>query len=85
MAHYARIENDVVREVIVVNNEVIADENGVENSTLGEQFCHNLFGGEWKQTSYNGNFRGKYAGIGDLYDSVNDVFYTPLAVENGSN
>ena len=38
--------------------------------------------GVWKQTSYNANFRGKYAGIGDTYDAVNDVFVSP-EVTNG--
>ena len=74
MAHFARLENNIVREVIVVNNEVLKDENGVEQESIGAQFCADTFGGEWKQTSYNGNFRGKYAGGGDTYDPVEDVF-----------
>jgi hypothetical protein len=74
MAHFARLENNFVREVIVVNNEVLLDENGVEQEALGAQFCTDTFGGEWKQTSYNGNFRGMYAGSGMIYDPVNDVF-----------
>ena len=77
MAHFARIEDNIVREVIVVNNEVLHDSNGVEQESIGAQFCHNTFGGEWKQTSYNGNFRGKYAGSGDKYDLVQDLFITP--------
>jgi hypothetical protein len=81
MAHFARLENNFVREVIVVNNEVLLDENGVEQEALGAQFCTDTFGGEWKQTSYNGNFRGKYAGSGDIYDSVNDVFTSPAVSE----
>jgi len=74
MAHFARLENNIVQQVIVVNNEVLLDENGVEQESIGAQFCADLFGGEWKQTSYNGNFRGKYAGIGMIYDPVEDVF-----------
>ena len=35
-------------------------------------------GGEWKQTSYNANFRGVYAGIGYDFDRVNDVFVAPF-------
>jgi hypothetical protein len=74
MAHFARIEDNVVREVIVVNNEVLLDSNGVEQEALGAAFCQELFGGTWVQTSYNENFRGKYAGMGDIYDPVADVF-----------
>ena len=51
-------------EVIVVNDDI----------TNGAEFAHNLLGGEWVQTSYNGNFRGRYAGTGMIYDSENDLF-----------
>jgi hypothetical protein len=80
MAHFARLENNFVTQVIVVNNEVILDENGVEQESIGAQFCADTFGGEWKQTSYNANFRGKYAGSGDIYDPVEDVFKSPQEV-----
>lgn len=76
MAHFAKIENGIVGEVIVVNNDVLLDSEGIEQEALGAQFCADLFGGEWVQTSYNGNFRGKFAGIGDAYDSVKDEFVT---------
>ena len=79
MAHFAKIEDGIVREVIVVNNEVLLDENGVEQESIGSQFCTDLFGGTWVQTSYNANFRGKYAGIGDLWDGTN--FATPTTIE----
>ena len=80
MAHFAEILNGVVQRVIVVhNNELILD--GVENESKGAQFCHDLLGGEWIQTSYNGNFRGVYASIGYTYDAVNDVFVAPPAPE----
>ena len=71
MAHFAKIENGQVTEVIVINNEVILDENGIEQESIGTEFCHNLFGGEWVQTSYNAQFRGKYAGAGDKWDGKN--------------
>lgn len=77
MAHFARVENGIVREVIVINNEVILDEDGTEQESIGVAFCHDTFGGEWIQTSYNSKFRGKYAGSGDLYDSATDKFKTP--------
>ena len=71
MAHFAKIENNTVAQVIVINNEVLLDANGVEQESIGSEFCQDLFGGEWVQTSYNGNFRGKYAGIGDTWDGTN--------------
>ena len=77
MAHFAKIENNTVAQVIVINNEVLLDANGVEQESIGAQFCHNTFGGEWLQTSYNGNFRGKYAGAGDTWDGTN--FISPSA------
>lgn len=79
MAHFARIENNMVTQVIVVNNEVLLDENGIEQESLGAVFCSNIFGGIWIQTSYNANFRGKYAGIGDTWDGTN--FIPPIANE----
>ena len=80
MAHFARIQDNIVREVIVINNEVIIDSNGVEQEQLGIDFCKSLYGQdtEWVQTSYNGNFRGKYAGVGDMYDAENDIFKYPF-------
>jgi hypothetical protein len=75
MAHFARIEEGVVRQVIVVNNEVLYDENKVEQETIGAQFCADLFGGVWVQTSYNGKIRGKFAGQGDTWNGTE--FITP--------
>lgn len=74
MAHFAKIEEGIVREVIVVNNDVLLDENGIEQEAIGVEFCAELFGGEWVQTSYNAKFRGKFAGIGDAYDKATDEF-----------
>ena len=67
MAHFAQLdENNVVTQVIVVGNSDTADVNGVEAESIGVAFCQSLLGAEtnWKQTSYNGNMRGNYAGIG---------------------
>jgi hypothetical protein len=81
MAHFAELNsNKVVLRVIVVANEDTSDAYGTEKEYIGAAFCERVLGGTWKQTSYNGNFRGKYAGIGDTYDEVNDVFVAP-AVE----
>jgi hypothetical protein len=81
MAHFARIENGIVRQVIVVNNEVILNEDGIEQETIGAKFCAELFGGKWVQTSYNGNFKGKFAGVGDKWNGKN--FTTPVSDEQG--
>jgi hypothetical protein len=75
MAHFAKIENSIVREVIVVNNDVLKDEHGVEQESIGAQFCADTFGGTWVQTSYNGSFRGRFAGVGMTYDG--NVFSYP--------
>jgi hypothetical protein len=71
MAHFAKIdENNIVEEVLVVDNslehkgqEFLADELGL--------------GGRWIQTSYNGNFRKQYAGVGYYYDEAKDIFVSP--------
>lgn len=83
MAHFAEIKNNVVGKVIVVNNEVITDDNGIEQEQLGIDFCKSLYGEDtnWIQTSYNGSFRGKYAGSGDIYDPVKDEFIAPTVGE----
>ena len=80
MAHFAKLDaNNVVEKVIVVANEDTADSAGVETESIGVAFCQKLLGAStnWKQTSYNGNFRGNYAGIGYTYDAENDVFIAP--------
>ena len=64
MAHFAKIESGIVSEVIVIANEVLLDENGIEQESIGATFCHDTFGGEWVQTSYNSNFRGAFANPG---------------------
>lgn len=82
MAHFAKInDNNAVEQVIVVNNEVLLDSEGVEQEALGAAFCEELFGGKWIQTSYNGNFRGRYAGVGMIYDPVADEFIAPVTEE----
>lgn len=79
MAHFAKLdENNVVIQVNSVhNNELLQD--GVESETKGIQFLIDWSGGytNWKQTSYNGNFRKNYAGIGFTYDSTRDAFIEP--------
>ena len=75
MAHFAEIDTDnIVTQVIVVVNNDILDEQGNESEALGIQFCTNLLGGTWVQTSYNNNFRKNYAGVGGTYDKTRDAF-----------
>ena len=77
MAHFAQIENNLVIQVIVVDNNDCLDEQGIESESIGIQFCTNLLGGTWVQTSYNGNIRKNYAGMGDTYDTTRDAFISP--------
>lgn len=78
MAHFAQINSDnVVTQVIVVSN---ADCGGGEypgSDPIGAAFCNTLLGGTWKQTSYNGNFRKRYAGIGYTFNEALDAFVAP--------
>jgi len=55
MAHFAKIESGLVTQVIVVNNSDILDKDGNESEAVGAQYCADLLGGTWVQTSYNGN------------------------------
>lgn len=71
MAHFARIdERGYVQEVLVVDNS---------QEHRGQEFLANDLGlgGRWIQTSYNGNFRKQYAGIGYWYDETKDIFVSP--------
>ena len=77
MAHFAKIENGLVTQVIVVGNADTANAGGVELEHIGAAFCERLLGGDWKQTSYNGKMRKNYAGIGYSYDAVRDAFIAP--------
>jgi hypothetical protein len=78
MAHFAEIDsNGVVQRVIVVANKDTADANGNEVESIGVAFCQKLLGGNWKQTSYNGNIRKHYAGIGYTYNAGLDAFIPP--------
>jgi hypothetical protein len=77
MAHFAKIENGIVTQVIVVANSDTASADGTEKEYIGQAFCERLFGGDWKQTSYNSNFRKNYAGIGFSYDEGRNAFIPP--------
>ena len=78
MAHFAELdENNIVLRVVVVNNSDTTDANGNEIESIGQEFCHNLYGGRWIQTSYNHNFRNKYASTGMIYREDLDIFINP--------
>jgi hypothetical protein len=78
MAHFAEINSQgIVQGVIVVDNNDCKDAEGNESEAVGAAFCNNLLGGIWKQTSYNGNIRKNYAGIGYKYDEELDAFIAP--------
>jgi hypothetical protein len=93
MSHFAKLdENNVVLEVNALSNHELVtskdtvDENGnvvvslVESEDKGIAFLTTWSGGHtnWKQTSYNATFRGKFAGIGDTYDPVTNMFIAPV-------
>ena len=70
MAHFAKIENSFVQQVIVVANDDCGGGEFPESEPIGQAFIASLgLTGEWLQTSYNANFRGYYAGIGYTFDA----------------
>lgn len=80
MAHFAKLNEDgLVLEVHALNNEVVNNLPFPESEPVGVQFYIEWSGGysNWKQTSYNNNFRKHYAGIGHTYDAGLDAFVTP--------
>jgi hypothetical protein len=80
MAHFARVENGVVREVIVVADSDCGGGEYPEAEAAGQAFIAGIgLAGEWRQTSYNANFRDTYAGIGYTFDADLDVFVAPVA------
>ena len=77
MAHFARIDkNNIVRSVHVVDNENLLNEKSIEEEIFGIVYLNKVLGVgfTWVQTSYNGNFRKNYAGIGFTYDNERDAF-----------
>ena len=75
-AHAARVdEANIVREVIVIP---FMDDDDAKVT----EYCNGIgLAGTWLDTSYLGSRRGKYAGVGDRYDSVSDVFVSPSIEE----
>jgi hypothetical protein len=76
MAHFAQIDNNnIVTQVLVVPNE---------EEHRGEDFLSNELGlgGRWIQTSYNGNIRKMFAGVGYTYNETLDIFLPPKPFES---
>jgi hypothetical protein len=71
MANFAQIDNsNIVREVIVISNGDCDNLPFPESEPIGQAFIASLgFSGEWLQTSYNGNFRGTFAGLGFTFNA----------------
>ena len=79
MAYFARIESNIVQQVIVINDSVLLDGNGDEQEDLGIAFCQSLLGADdvWIQTSGQNNLRKNDAGLGYTYDSARNAFIAP--------
>jgi hypothetical protein len=79
MAHFAKVDNNIVGQVIVVANSDCGGGDFPASEPVGQAFIASLgIEGEWLQTSYSGSFRGRYAGIGFEYSEESDTF---VAVE----
>jgi hypothetical protein len=86
MAHFARVDNGVVRQVIVISNDDCGGGDFPASEPIGQAFIASIgLAGEWKQTSYSGSFRAKYAGIGDVYDAETDTFVSPTPTTDNSD
>jgi hypothetical protein len=82
MAHFAKIEDNKVSQVIVISNSDCGGLEFPESEPVGQGFIASLgLEGEWLQTSYSASFRGLYAGIGFVYDEDSDSFVAPEVVE----
>lgn len=80
MAYFAELdENGIVVQVISISNSDAPDPAPSNSETLGRAFIANVLGlpGDWRQTSYHGNFRKQYCGPGYRYDADGDVFVAP--------
>jgi hypothetical protein len=80
MAHFAKLDDaSVVMDVIAVSNETLNNLPFPESEPVGVAFLTDWSGGytNWKQTSYNANFRKNYAGMGYAYDAALDAFIPP--------
>ena len=85
MAYFAKLENNIVTQIISVSNDVCGEPTLTfpDTCAAGRAFIANTlkFEGTWKQTSFNSSFRGRFAGLGYKYSSALDVFEAPEPVE----
>lgn len=81
MAHFAEVNSEnIVQQVIVIANDDCGGGEFPESEAIGQAFIASIgLTGQWLQTSYHANFRGKYAGIGDSWDGSN--FVSPMEPE----
>jgi hypothetical protein len=80
VAHFARIVDALVQQVVVISNFDVVDAEGIEQEALGVALCEQIVGpGRWLQTSYNGKFRRHYAGLAPsmTYSDEHDAFLYP--------
>jgi hypothetical protein len=74
MANFAQVTNTIVEQVIVIANDDCDNLPFPDSEPVGQAFIASLgYTGEWLQTSYNGNFRGRYAGIGYTWNGTDFV------------
>jgi len=76
MAHFAKLEDNQVTDIVVIDNNDIVGADGNESEDVGIVFLKDLFGQDtvWKQTSWSASFRKNYAMIGGTYDADKDAF-----------
>jgi len=87
MAHFARVDDGTVVDLIVVSNDDCGGGDFPDSEPIGQAFIAALAAGDarlegtWLQTSYNDNFRGRLGQIGFTYDPDVDEFIAPDAPE----
>ena len=80
MAYFAQIDEDgTVLQVISVSNTDAPDPAPANSEPLGQAFIADVLGfpGEWRQTSFSGSIRRRFAGIGWQYHAERDAFIEP--------
>jgi hypothetical protein len=79
MAHFAQVNDDnIVEQVIVIANDACDNLPFPESEPVGQAYIASIgLAGTWLQTSYNGNFRGLYAGPTMIYEPTLDQFAYP--------
>ena len=97
MAHYAELGVDnIVKRVLYIDTIKCMTNGGIEKEEIGREYLETQHGGTWMKCSFNtyGNvhneggtpFRANYPGIGDYYNSTNDIFHAPRPTDmNGES